>query len=77
MHLETLCVHAGTGPDPVTGAITLPISLATTFERDADGEFRRGFIYSRDSNPTRQALERAMALVEGGASALAFAAVAA
>ena len=73
MRLETLCVHAGTGPDPVTGAVTLPISLATTFERDADGEFRRGFIYARDGNPTRQALERAMAVVEGGASALAFA----
>ena len=73
MQLETLCVHAGTSPDPVTGAITPPISLATTFERDADGDFRRGFIYSRDSNPTRQALERAMALVEGGAAALAFA----
>lgn len=73
MRIETLCVHAGTGPDPVTGAITLPISLATTFERDADGEFRRGFKYARDDNPTRQALERAMALVEGGAAALAFA----
>ena len=73
MRIETLCVHAGTGPDPVTGAITPPISLATTFERDADGEFRRGFKYARDDNPTRQALERAMALVEGGAAALAFA----
>ena len=73
MRIETLCVHAGTGPDPVTGAITLPISLSTTFERDADGEFRRGFTYARDDNPTRQALERAMALVEGGKSALAFA----
>src|SRR5262245_9921466 len=73
MRIETLCVHAGTGPDPITGAIALPISLSTTFERDADGEFRRGFIYSRDNNPTRQALERAMAMVEGGAAALAFA----
>ena len=73
MRLETLCVHAGTRPDPVTGAITPPISLATTFERDADGEFRRGFKYARDNNPTREALERAMALVEGGAAALAFA----
>ena len=73
MKLETLCVHAGTSPDPVTGAIALPISLATTFERDADGEFRRGFKYARDLNPTRQALELAMAAVEGGAAALAFA----
>ena len=73
MRLETLCVHAGTGPDRITGAITLPISLATTFERDPDGEFRRGFKYARDNNPTREALERAMALVEGGAAALAFA----
>ena len=73
MRLETLCVHAGTGPDPVTGGITAPIHLSTTFERDVDGEFRRGFKYARDLNPTRQALEHAMALVEGGAAALAFA----
>ena len=73
MRLETLCVHAGTAPDHVTGAITLPIHLSTTFERDADGEFRRGFKYARDLNPTRQALEQAMALVEGGQAALAFA----
>lgn len=73
MRLETLCVHAGAGPDPVTGAITPPLTLSTTFERDPDGEFRRGFKYARDLNPTRQALEQVMALVEGGAAALAFA----
>jgi len=73
MRLETICVHAGTGPDPVTGGITAPIHLSTTFERDVDGEFRRGFKYARDLNPTRQALEQAIALVEGGAAALAFA----
>lgn len=72
MRFETLCVHSGTGPDPVTGAITPPIHLSTTFERDTDGEFRRGFIYARDLNPTRQALEQAMSVVEGGAGALAF-----
>jgi cystathionine gamma-synthase len=72
MRFETLCVHAGTGPDPVTGAIAQPIHLSTTFERDADGEFRRGFKYARDLNPTRQALERAMSIVEGGEAALAF-----
>jgi cystathionine gamma-synthase len=73
MRLETLCVHAGTAPDEVTGAVAPPIHLSTTFERDKDGEFRRGFIYARDLNPTRQALERAMAAVEGGQAALAFA----
>ena len=72
MRLETLCVHAGTEPDPATGAIAPPIHLSTTFERDEDGEFRRGFKYARDLNPTRQALERAMAVVEGGAASLAF-----
>lgn len=73
MRLETICVHAGSGPDQVTGAVAAPIHLSTTFERDADGEFRRGFKYARDLNPTRQALERAIAAVEGGQSALAFA----
>jgi cystathionine gamma-synthase len=73
MKLETICVHAAAAPDPVTGAISPPITLATTFERDVDGEFRRGFAYARDLNPTRQALERAMAAIEGGAAALAFA----
>jgi cystathionine gamma-synthase len=46
--------------------------LSTTFERDEDGEFRRGFIYARDANPTRDALERAMSALEGGEGALAF-----
>lgn len=73
MHLETLCVHAGTAPDPATGAVAPPIHLSTTFERDEDGDFRRGFKYARDLNPTRQALEQAIAAVEGGAAALAFA----
>ena len=73
MRLETVCVHAGTKPDESTGAVASPIHLSTTFERDPDGEFRRGFKYARDLNPTRQALERAMAQVEGGEAALAFA----
>lgn len=73
LRFETLCVHAGTEPDPATGAVAPPIHLSTTFLRDADGEFSRGFKYSRDLNPTRQALEQAMAAIEGGAAALAFA----
>ena len=73
MRLETLCVHAGSKPDETTGAVASPIHLSTTFERDVDGEFRRGFKYARDLNPNRQALERAIAAVEGGETALAFA----
>lgn len=73
MRFETLCVHAGAAPDPLTGAVAPPIHLSTTYERDPDGEFSRGFKYARDLNPTRKALETAMAVVEGGTAALAFA----
>ncbi|MFN8574814.1 MAG: PLP-dependent transferase [Gemmatimonadaceae bacterium] len=72
MKIETLCVHAGHAPDLVTGAVAPPLHLSTTFERDADGEFRRGYIYSRDNNPTRAMLEQALAAVEGGKLAYAF-----
>lgn len=70
--IETLAVHAGQGPDPATGAIAQPIYLSTTFERDADGSYPRGFTYSRESNPNRAALEACVAALEGGQSALAF-----
>lgn len=73
MRLETLCVHAGHAPDPTTGAVAPPIYLSTTYERDVDGEYRRGFKYARDLSPNRQALETALAAVEGGVAALAFA----
>jgi cystathionine gamma-synthase len=72
MRLETIAVHAGHSPDPATGAVAPPIQLSTTFERDPDGEFRRGYVYARDANPTRAALERAVAALEGGQGALAF-----
>jgi cystathionine gamma-synthase len=71
MRLETLCVHAGHAPDAATGAVAQPLHLSTTFERDVDGEFRRGFIYIRDSNPNRRSLEVALAALEGGAAAIA------
>jgi cystathionine gamma-synthase len=73
MKIETLCVHAGHAPDLVSGAVTPPLHLSTTFERDADGEFRRGYIYARSGNPTRVMLERVLASIEDGAAALAFA----
>ncbi len=72
MHLETLAVHAGHVPDPVTGAVTPPISLSTTFERSADGSYRGGFVYARSGNPNRRALEECLARLEGGADAAAF-----
>jgi cystathionine gamma-synthase len=73
VRIETLAVHAGGEADPSTGAVTLPIHLSTIFERDADGGYPRGYSYQRKSNPTRGTLESALALLEGGAGAAAFA----
>ncbi|HEY0811198.1 MAG TPA: PLP-dependent transferase, partial [Longimicrobiales bacterium] len=72
MHFETLAVHAGQHIDPATGAVTLPIHLTTTFERDPDGSFPRGHIYSRDTNPNRNQLEECLMLLEGGAACATF-----
>ena len=71
--IDTILAHAGCDPDPATGAVIPPLHLATTFERDADGEYSRGFIYSRNENPTRLLFEETLARLEGGASCLAFA----
>ncbi|NMM78288.1 cystathionine gamma-synthase [Acidovorax sp. SRB_24] len=70
--METLAVHAGHGVDAATGAVTEPIQLSTTFERDADGGYSRGYLYSRNHNPNRNGLEAALAALEGGAGAAAF-----
>ncbi|MDB5779896.1 MAG: cysD1 3 [Polaromonas sp.] len=69
---ETLAVHAGHAVDASTGAVTEAIHLSTTFERDADGGYSRGFLYSRNHNPNRNALEAALAALEGGAGGAAF-----
>ena len=73
LKLETLAVHAGTEPDPATGAVTPPIHLSTTFERAPDGSYPHGYIYGRTDNPNRQALEHALATLEGGEAAACFA----
>ena len=73
MRIETLAVRAGHAVDPSTGAVTPPIHLSTTFEREPDGSYRQGFLYARMSNPGRQSLETALAALEGGAAAIAFA----
>jgi len=69
---ETLAVHAGIRRDPATGAVAPALQLSTTFERDLDGSFPRGFNYIRDINPNRVALEEALAAMEGGAVGVAF-----
>src|SRR6266536_691164 len=73
MKIETLAVHAGHTIDPATGAVAAPIYLSTTFERDIEGTYSRGFMYTRNNNPKREALERGISVLEGGAVAVAFA----
>jgi cystathionine gamma-synthase len=69
---ETRAVH-GAGPaDATTGAVVTPISLASTFAQDGVGRLR-GFEYGRSDNPTRAALERCLADLEGATHGLAFA----
>ncbi|MGC5014586.1 cystathionine gamma-synthase [Streptosporangium sp. DT93] len=70
---ETLAIHAGQDPDPHTGAVVPPIYAVSTYKQDGVGGLRAGYEYSRSANPTRTALEEAMAAVEGGARGLAFA----
>ena len=69
---ETRAVHVGQEPDETTGAITVPIHLATTYVQSAPGQ-HRGYEYSRTSNPTRAALERSVAGLEGARHGFAFA----
>jgi cystathionine gamma-synthase len=69
---ETRAIHAGQSPDPATGAVIVPIQLATTFAQDGVGQ-DRGFEYGRSGNPTRAALEACLASLEGATRGLAFA----
>ena len=71
-HIDTLLAQAGRTTDPWTGAISTPIYQTATFAHPALGQ-STGFDYSRTTNPTRQVLEAAMAGLDGGAGACAFA----
>ena len=71
-HLDTLALHAGQPPDPATGAVAVPIVLASTFAQSAPGE-HQGFSYTRSGNPNRAQLEASVAALEGGAHGYAFA----
>jgi len=71
-HFNTKVIHAGARPDPSTGAVVTPISLATTFKQKSPG-VHQGYEYSRTGNPTRAAFEEAIGILENGNWGLAFA----
>ncbi|MGF1454127.1 MAG: trans-sulfuration enzyme family protein [Alphaproteobacteria bacterium] len=73
MKFDTLAIHAGRSVDPASGAVTTPIHPSTTYERDPDGGFSRGYDYARSNNPTRESFEHCLAALEGGAGSVAFA----
>ena len=70
---NTRAIHAGQDPDPATGAVVVPLHLATTFKQDGVGGLRDGYEYARSANPTRTALQEALAALEQGRTGLAFA----
>ena len=70
---STRAIHAGQDPDATTGAVVPPIYQVSTYKQDGVGGLRGGYEYSRSANPTRTALEEALAAVEGGGRGFAFA----
>jgi len=73
VNIDTLSVRVGRDVESATGEVTPSIHLSTTYERDVDGEFSRGYTYGRAGNPGRDALEQCIAALEGGATATAYA----
>lgn len=72
MRFETRAIHAGQDPEPVTGAVVVPIFQTSTYAQEGLGKPRLGYEYSRTNNPTRQAWEQAIASLEGGRHGVAF-----
>jgi cystathionine gamma-synthase len=70
---NTRAIHAGQEPDPATGAVIVPVHLTTTYKQDGVGGLRGGYEYSRSANPTRTALQEALAALEQGTAGMAFA----
>ncbi len=70
-HFETRAIHVGQAPDPTTGAVIVPIYQTSTYAQ-SDVGVHQGYDYSRTSNPTRAALEKCVASLEGGEYGLAF-----
>src|SRR5258707_9069633 len=69
--LATRAIHAGQRPEPLAGAIMTPVYLTSTYVQDALGH-NKGYEYARGKNPTREALERNVAALEGGRHGFAF-----
>jgi cystathionine gamma-synthase/cystathionine gamma-lyase len=72
MEFETRAIHEGQSPDSSTGAVITPVYQTSTYQQEAIGK-HKGYEYSRTGNPTRRALEEAIASLEGGKHGLAFA----
>ncbi|MCK1976397.1 PLP-dependent aspartate aminotransferase family protein [Jeotgalicoccus huakuii] len=72
MHFETKAIHVGRSVDPNTGAVTAPIHLSSTYERQADGGYINETMYSRSKNPNRRSLEECLTALENGYDAIAF-----
>ena len=72
MKFNTKVIHGGQQHEPHTGSVNVPVFLTSTFAQRTPGELKAGYEYSRAANPTRQALEDALASIENGATGLAF-----
>src|ERR687885_1113981 len=73
MGFATTAIHAGNEPDPATGAVSVPIYQTSTYAQDGLGKPRGGYEYARTQNPTRLAVERNVAALEGARFGFAFA----
>src|SRR5919107_505280 len=73
MGFSTTAIHAGNEPDPTTGAVTVPIYQTSTYQQEGLGKPRGGYEYARTQNPTRLAVERNIAALEGARFGYAFA----
>src|SRR5437870_12322826 len=72
MKFSTKAIHSGQEPDPTTGAVTVPIYQTSTYAQEGLGK-HKGYEYARTQNPTRHALDRNIAALEGGQYGFAFA----
>lgn len=73
MKIETVSIRVGREVDAASGDVAPAVHLSTTFERDVDGGYSRGYSYIRPDNPSRRSLEQCIAALEGGADATTYA----